>query len=134
MVDPGMASVHGNTNLVMRKIHFYHISRNEDNLVPSIPRLRENTKTSAPSLIVLVLKPFPSAKKQSKQTESVLCCGQKLTNRIQNNQLTLSNGILDFALRRITQGHTMTHLIWVHPPAIVYQQFKMKLNEVGDRQ
>lgn len=28
----------------------------------------------------------------------------------------------------------MTHLIWVHPPTIVYQQFKMKLNEVGDRQ
>lgn len=34
--------------------------RGSKNLSPSFPQQREKTITSAPSLIVLVLKPFPS--------------------------------------------------------------------------
>lgn len=41
-------------------------SVNKTNLFPSFPQQRENTITSAPSLMVLVLKPFPSKKVQSR--------------------------------------------------------------------
>ena len=37
--------------------------KKKKNLFPSFPQQRENTITSAPSLMVLVLKPFPSDKK-----------------------------------------------------------------------
>lgn len=102
------------------------------NLVPSIPRLRENTKTSAPSLIVLVLKPFPS--ERSRVSKLNMCCDQqtksvdsKQSHFVSPSKPTLSNGILKFALYRITQGHAMPHLIWVHSPTIICQQFKIKV-------
>ena len=54
--------IHGNKHLlaIVPTAIIKTQDRVRDNLLPFSPRLREKTRTSAPSLTILVLKPFPS--------------------------------------------------------------------------
>jgi hypothetical protein len=95
--------------------------------LPDFPRLREKTKTSAPSLIVLVLKPLPSTRKQIKDTECKKLLPDILwVNIIYSSKLTLPNSISNFALNWITQGHALPHFIRVHATAIIYKVINKK--------
>jgi hypothetical protein len=111
----------------------------ENNLFSSLLWLRENTKTSAPSLIVLVLKPFPSAEVQLK-ANWISCILMNVPKNVDSEKLyvlllksfpsihTLSNGVFNFALRRITQGHAVPYFIWAHPTTIIYATIEHESN------
>ena len=41
---------------------------------------------------------------------------------------TLSNGVFNFALRGITQGHAVPYFIWAHPTTIIYATIEHENN------